>query len=170
MGEPGGSPSESPAARDMSQVPGHVSQVTRSGQGSAVPPADGKGVKRIASLALIFCLGLLVASFAFAGNSKRPPGQTDSSSTSTSASRGGGKGNDKKCHNVSLKGTAPATSFTLTVDRASHAGRDLQSATLTFSGKVNVNAVMCAGDTPGSASTFQLRNLKVAKASQQDDD
>ena len=123
-------------------------------------------MKRIALLLVLFCLGLLAASFAFADNSRKGPGpgQTGSDSTSTSKHAG-------KCHNVSLKGTAPTTSLTITVEKANHAGRDLHSATLTFSGKVNVNATMCAGDSSAAPATFQLRNLKVAKpAASQDDD
>ena len=127
-------------------------------------------MKRIALLLTVFAAGLLASSFAFADNSRKGPrpGETESSSTSTSKNEG--KGNDKKCHNVSLKGTAAATSFTITVDKGNHAARDLKSATLTFSGKVNVNAMMCSGDASGSAATFQLRNLKVSKPASQDDD
>jgi hypothetical protein len=116
-------------------------------------------MKRIALLAIVFCLGLLASSFAFADDG------------------GKGKGKDKKCHNVSLKGTAAATTFTITVDKSNKAGRDLKGKpiTLKFEGKVNVNAVMCADTSAGAsagASTFQLRNLKVAKpaASEDDDD
>jgi hypothetical protein len=119
-------------------------------------------MKRIATLLALFCVGLLAASFAFADD-------------------GGGKGgkkekSDKKCHNVSLKGTAPASTFTLTVDKSNKAGRDLKgkSVTLKFEGKVNVNAVMCSSDASAgaaaSASTFQLRNLKVAKPAASEDD
>jgi hypothetical protein len=105
-------------------------------------------MKRIATLLALFCAGLLAASFAFADD--------------------GGKGDKKKCHNLSLKGTAAATSFTVTVEKSNKAGRDLKgkSITLKFEGKVNVNAMMCADTTAGAAagaSTFQLRNLKVAK-------
>jgi hypothetical protein len=115
-------------------------------------------MKKLALLLMVFCVGLLVASFAF-------------------ADAGGGKGKDRektattsesgqKCRNVSLKGTAAAATFTITVERSSKAGRDLvgKPATLTFQGKVNVNARMCAA-APGTTSpaTFQLRNLKVGK-------
>src|SRR5438552_3899549 len=121
-------------------------------------------MKRIGLLVLVFCLGLLAASFAFANNGGgRGGSDTESTSTSTSTSSSGDK---QKCHNVSLKGTAPATTFTITVDKANHAGRDLRSATLTFSGKVNVNAVMCSDDSTAggpSATTLKLRNLKVGK-------
>ena len=106
---------------------------------------------------LIGCVALLAASFAFAddGGDK------------------GDKGDKQKCHNVSLKGTAPATSFTVTVDKASKAGRDLQSATVTFSGKVSINAQLCSsGDSSSgptaTGSTLKLRNLKVGKASSED--
>jgi len=123
-------------------------------------------MKRIALLLAVFCLGLLAASFAFADNGGgKGKGRSETESTSTSSS-----GDKKKCHNVSLKGTAPATTFTITVEKANHAGRDLKSATLTFSGKVNVNAVLCSGDSTAAgppASTLKLRNMKVAKAESQ---
>jgi hypothetical protein len=120
-------------------------------------------MKRIAVLLALFCVGLLVASFAFADNGGKGKGTTESGSTSTTSS-------GQKCHNVSLKGTAPATSFTVTVDKSSKAGRDLKGkpATLTFTGKVSVNARMCSAATTGAtpaAATFELRNLKVAKSS-----
>jgi len=120
-------------------------------------------MKRIAVLLALFCVGLLAASFAFADNGGKGKGKTESESTSTTSG--------PKCHNVSLKGTAAATSFTVTVDKSSKAGRDLkgQPATLTFTGKVSVNARMCSAATTGgatpAAATFQRRNLKVAKPS-----
>ncbi len=118
-------------------------------------------MKKVGLLSLVFCIGLLAASFAFAGNgSKDPrPGHTESSSTTTTTSK-------KACQNVSLKGTAPATSFTVTVDRANRAGRDLKTATVTFSGKVSINGRLCSD---GSGATLKLRNLKVAKAASSDD-
>ena len=117
-------------------------------------------MKRIGLLALVFCAGLLAASFAFADSgSKGPrPGRTESGSTTTTSK--------KKCQNVSLKGTAPATSFTVTVEKANKAGRDLKTAAITFSGKVSINGQLCSGD---SASTVKLRNLKVEKATSSDD-
>jgi hypothetical protein len=127
-------------------------------------------MKRIGVLLALFCVGLLAASFAFAddggkGNGKNK-NQATTGTTSTSSS-------GKKCKNVSLKGTAAATTFTVTVDKSSKAGRDLtgKPATLTFSGKVNINARMCsAGSTATpAAATFELRNLKVAKSSGHDD-
>jgi hypothetical protein len=129
-------------------------------------------MKRLAVLLALFCAGLLAASFAFAddgGGKGRGNGKNDSQSTSTSTTSSG-----KKCRNVSLKGTAGATSFTITVDKSSKAGRDLQGkpATLTFSGKVSVNARMCSAVTTGAtpaAATFELRNLKVAKSGEGDD-
>jgi hypothetical protein len=116
-------------------------------------------MKRIAMLAIVFCLGLLVSSFALADDG------------------GKGKGKDKKkCQNVSLKGTAAASTFTVTVDKSNKAGRDLKGKpiTLKFEGKVNINATMCSGDSTtesaAAASTFQLRNLKVAKPAASEDD
>ena len=129
-------------------------------------------MKRIGVLLALFCVGLLAASFAFAddggkGKGKGKDDQSVAGSTSTSSS-------GKKCKNVSLKGTAAATSFTVTVDKSSKAGRDLKGkpATLTFSGKVNINARMCSAGATGAtpaAATFELRNLKVAKSSGDDD-
>ena len=123
-------------------------------------------MKRIAVLLALFCVGLLAASFAFADNGGKGKDDTESGSTSTTSS-------GTKCHNVSLKGTAAATSFTVTVDKSSKAGRDLKGkpVTLTFTGKVSVNARMCSAATTGAApatATFELRNLKVAKSSEGD--
>jgi hypothetical protein len=120
-------------------------------------------MKRIAVLLTLACSALLVASFAFADDGgKKEKGEKAA----------------KKCHNVSLKGTAEATTFTIIADKSNKAGRDLkgQPVTLTFSGKVNVNAQMCSGDSAtagaAAASTFKLRNMKVAKpqAAEEDDD
>lgn len=129
-------------------------------------------MKRFAVLLALFCAGLLAASFAFADDGGKGKGRSESGSTSTT-STDKGKG-DKKCRNVSLKGTAAATSFTITVEKSNKAGRDLNGkpVTLTFSGKVNVNARMCAASTGAAAaapSTFELRNLKVAKLKEEDD-
>jgi hypothetical protein len=120
-------------------------------------------MKRIAVLLALFCAGLLAASFALADNGGKGKGHSQSVSSTSTTSSG------QKCKNVSLKGTAAATSLTVTVDKSSKAGRDLvgKPATLTFSGKVNINARMCSattGATP-AAATFVLRTLKVAKAS-----
>jgi len=120
-------------------------------------------MKRIGILLALFCVGLLAASFAFADDGGKRKGQTDTGSTSTTSS-------GKKCKNVSLKGTAAETTFTVTVDKSSKAGRDLKGkpATLTFSGKVNINARMCSATTTGAtpAATFELRNLKVGKSTE----
>ena len=125
-------------------------------------------MKRISLLVSVFCLGLVAASFALADNGGgKGKGKNDSQSEATTTSAGQGK---KKCRNVSLKGTAPATSFTVTVEKANKAGRELKSATLTFSGKVSINAQMCSGDSAAAASTFKLRNLKVGKASSEGSD
>jgi hypothetical protein len=125
-------------------------------------------MRRIALLLVVFCVGLLAASFAFADDGGKK-GRDASESTSTSSE--GGKGKDKKkCRNISLKGTAPATSFTVTIQKANKAGRELKTATMTFSGKVNINAQMCSGDSGASAATFKLRNLKVGKASSEGSD
>jgi predicted secreted Zn-dependent protease len=127
-------------------------------------------MKRIGVLLALFCVGLLAASFAFADDGGKGKGKNKNQATtgSTSTSSSG-----KKCKNVSLKGTAAVTTFTVTVDKSSKAGRDLKGkpATLTFSGKVNINARMCsAGSTATpAAATFELRNLKVAKPSGDDD-
>jgi hypothetical protein len=123
-------------------------------------------MKRLSLLVLVFCLGLVAASFAFADNG----GGKGKGKNATSASTTTSDADKKKCKNVSLKGTAAATTFTVAVEKANKAGRDLKSATLTFSGKVNVNAVMCSGDSAGSTSTFKLRNLKVGKAAPEGSD
>ena len=123
-------------------------------------------MKRIAVLLALFCAGLLLASFALAdnggGNGKGKNKQTSSTGTTTN-----GKGKAaKKCRNISLKGTAGATTFTVTVTKANKAGRDLKTATVTFSGKVNINGTMCSEGTGATATagTLQLRNLHVGKA------
>jgi hypothetical protein len=123
-------------------------------------------MKRIGVLLILFCVGLLAASFAFADNGGKGKNKSETGSTSTTSA--------KKCHNVSLKGTAAATTFTVTVDKSNKAGRELKGkpVTLTFTGKVNVNARMCSADTTGAtpaAATFELRNLKVAKSSEASD-
>jgi len=121
-------------------------------------------MKRIGVLLILFCVGLLAASFAFADNGWKGKNKSETGSTSTTSSA-------KKCQNVSLKGTAAATTFTVTVDKSNKAGRDLKGkpVTLTFTGKVNVNARMCSAGTTGAtpaAATFELRNLKVGKSSE----
>lgn len=126
-------------------------------------------MKRIGVLLALFCVGLLAASFAFADDGGKGKGKNQTTTGSTSTSSAG-----KKCKNVSLKGTAAATTVTITVDKSSKAGRDLKGkpATLTFSGKVNINARMCSAGTTGAApavATFELRNLKVAKSTQGND-
>ena len=125
-------------------------------------------MKRIGVLLALFCVGLLAASFAFADDGGKGKGKNQTTTGSTSTSSAG-----KRCKNVSLKGTAAATTFTVTVDKSSKAGRDLKGkpATLTFSGKVNINARMCSVGTGAApaAATFELRNLKVAKSTQGDD-
>ena len=121
-------------------------------------------MKRIGILLALFCVGLLAASFAFADDGGKGKNHSETGTTSTTSS-------GKKCKNVSLKGTAAATSITVTVEKSSKAGRDLKGkpATLTFSGKVNINARMCSEGTTGATpatATFQLRNLKVAKSTE----
>ena len=126
-------------------------------------------MKRIAVLLALFCAGLLLASFALAdnggGNGKGKNKQTSSTGTTTN---GKGKGKDaNKCRNISLKGTAGATTFTVTVTKANKAGRDLKTATVTFSGQVNINGTMCSEGATGATATagmLKLRNLHVGKA------
>src|SRR6059036_227398 len=67
-------------------------------------------MKRIALLLALFCAGLLAASFAFAGNGGKGEGNAQAQSSTSTPTSG------PKCKNVSLKGTAAATSFTVTVD------------------------------------------------------
>jgi hypothetical protein len=126
-------------------------------------------MKRIALLLALFCVGLLAASFAFADDGGRGKGRDKEHSKSTSTSTSTGK----KCRNVSLKGTAAATSFTVTVDKSSKAARDLTGTpvTLTFAGKVAISARVCSAATTAgpAAATFELRGLKVAKSHEGDD-
>ena len=124
-------------------------------------------MKRIGILLALFCVGLLAASFAFADDGGKGKNHSETRTTSTTSS-------GKKCKNVSLKGTTAATSFTVTVEKSSKAGRDLKGkpVTLTFSGKVGISARMCSAATTAAtpaAATFELRNLKVAKSDEGDD-
>ena len=115
-------------------------------------------MKRIAVLLALLCAGGLLASFALAdnggGNGK---GKNKTTSTGTTSA--------KKCRGISLKGTAGATTFTVTVTKANKAARDLKTATVTFSGKVNLNGTLCTEGTGATATagTLQLRNLHVGK-------
>jgi hypothetical protein len=137
-------------------------------------------MKRLAVLLVLFGAGFLVASFALADDGGRDRDKTTSTAkpttstkitstvrTTTSTTTTTPK---KKCKSVSMKGTAGATSFTITVDKASKAARSLKgkTATLTFSGKVSVNAKLCS--TGSAASTFELRNLHVRSGHDEDDD
>jgi hypothetical protein len=75
-------------------------------------------MKRLAVLLALFCAGLLAASFAFADDGGgKGKGKNEAKTTSTTSA--------KKCRNVSLKGTSPSTSFTITVEKSSKAARDL---------------------------------------------
>jgi hypothetical protein len=123
-------------------------------------------MKRIAVLLALLCAGGLLASFALAdnGGGKGKGHKQTTTGTSTGTSTNGKGKSGKKCHTISLKGTAGATTFTVTVTKANKAGRDLKTATATFSGKVSINGTMCTEGTGATAaSTIQLRNLHVAK-------
>jgi hypothetical protein len=121
-------------------------------------------MKRIAVLLALLCTGLLISSFALADDGGKGKNKASTTSASTTTAKAG----KKKCKNVSLKGTAAATTFTITADRSNKAGRELNGkpVTLKFQGKVNINARMCS-ETSGAAgaagATFELRNMKVAK-------
>jgi hypothetical protein len=120
-------------------------------------------MKRIAVLLVLFGAGFFVASFALADDGGGRDNHRDkSTSTATTTT--------KKCKSVSIKGTAGATSFTITVDKSSKAARSLEGkpVTLTFSGKVSVNAKMCSTGT--AVATFELRNLHVRAGDDEDDD
>jgi hypothetical protein len=123
-------------------------------------------MKRIAVLLTLFCAGLLLASFALADNGGGK-GKGKGKPTSSTGTTTNGKGKSaKKCRNISLKGTAGATTFTVTVTKANKAGRDLKTANVTFSGQVNINGTLCSEGTTGAtatAGTLQLRNLHVGK-------
>ena len=127
-------------------------------------------MKRIGILVLVLGVTLLAASFAFADNGGGKSGKGEKAEKADKPEKAEKQG---KCQNVSLKGTAPATTFTVTVDKANKAGRDLKTATVTFSGKVSINAQLCsdaAGASAASESGLKLRNLKVAKAASEADD
>src|SRR5262245_2804178 len=126
-------------------------------------------MKRLAVLLVLFGAGFLVASFALADDGGKNRDKTSSTAKTTTATTTTTP--KKRCKNVSLKGTAGATTFTITVDKSSKAARSLQdkAATLTFSGKVSVNAKMCSTGS-AAASTFELRNLHVRSGGDQDDD
>jgi hypothetical protein len=135
-------------------------------------------MKRLAVLLVLFGAGFLVASFALADDGGRDRDKTSTAKTSTkrtttvkTTTASTTTTPKKKCKSVSLKGTAGATTFTITVDKSSKAARLLQgkAATLTFSGKVSVNAKMCSTGT-AAASTFELRNLHVRSGGDEDDD
>ena len=137
-------------------------------------------MKRLAVLLVLFGAGFLVASFALAddggqGRDKststaKPTTSTKVTTTIKTTTRTTTTTPRQKCKSVSLKGTAGATSFTITVDKSSRAARSLKgkTATLTFSGKVSVNAKLCS--TSSTASTFELRNLHVRSGHDEDDD
>ena len=115
-------------------------------------------MKRIPVLLALLCAGGLLASFALAdngGGNGKGKGKEKTTSTGVTAA--------KKCRNVSLKGTAGASTFTVTVTKGNKAARDLKTATVTFSGKVNVNGTLCTEGTAATAGTLQLRNLHVGK-------
>ena len=122
----------------------------------------------------LFVAGL-AASFAVGSSAGVLEGTTGSTRATTTGTTTGehdhGKGDDhgKKdhsCRNVSLHGTAGASSFTLAVDKSNEAGKDLgPSVSLSFSGKVSVKARLCG---TGPAATLQLRELKVAEHQSED--
>jgi hypothetical protein len=126
---------------------------------------------KLKALLLALAVAGFAASFALADGGGKGKGSSTSATTTTGKDKSG-----KKCKNVSLHGTAPATSFTVTVEKASNGARGLKGkpVTLTFSGKVHVNAFMCTAGAGGTSttttttsttpSTFQLRNLKVGEA------
>ena len=119
-------------------------------------------MRRIAVLLALLCAGGLLASFALADNGGGN-GKAKGHNKATTSTNGKPA---KTCRTISLKGTAGATSFTVTVTKANKAGRDLKSATVTFSGKVNVNGTLCTegSGATATAGTLQLRNLHVGKA------
>jgi len=109
----------------------------------------------------LFVAGL-AASFAVGSSAGILEGTTTGTTqaTTTTGEHDHGK-KDKSCHNVSLHGTAGATSFTLAIDKSSKAGKDLgSSANVSFSGQVSVKARLCG---TGTGATVQLRELKVGE-------
>jgi len=122
-----------------------------------------------ALLLALFVAGL-AASFAVgssAGILEGTTGSTQATTTGTTTGEHDHGKKDKSCHNVSLHGTAGATSFTLAIDKSNRAGKDLgSSASISFSGQVAVKARLCG---TGAAATLQLRELKVGEHQSQDE-
>jgi hypothetical protein len=122
--------------------------------------------------ALVFALFAagLAASFAVGSSAGVLEGTTGSTRATTTGTTTGepdhGK-KDRSCRNVSLHGTAGASSFTLAVDKSNEAGKSLgPSVSLSFSGRVSVKARLCG---TGAAATLQLRELKVAEHQSEQD-
>ena len=116
----------------------------------------------------LFVAGL-AASFAVGSSAGVLEGTTGSTRATTTGTTTGEHDHGKKdnsCRNVSLHGTAGATSFSVAIDKSSKAGKDLgSSANVSFSGEVSVKARLCG---TGPAATLQLRELKVAEHQSED--
>ena len=129
-------------------------------------------MKKIAVVLVLFGAGFLVSSFALADDGGgRHKDKTTSTVKTTTTKPTTTTVPKKNCRNVSIKGTAGATSFTVTVDSSSRAARTFKgkSVSLTFSGKVSINAKMCSSGS-SAAATFELRNLHVRSGHDEDDD
>jgi hypothetical protein len=125
-------------------------------------------MKAKALLVAVFVAGI-AASFAIAAPTDHgDKGKGKNKSTATTSTTPA-----QTCRNVELSGTVPASTFTMTVQKASRRARPITSATIAFSGPVKVNARMCTTATTGTTATtttFQLRVLKVRNAKDDDDD
>ena len=124
-------------------------------------------MKRFGSLALVFCIGLLAASFAFAGNGHGGP--QGSTSTSASPGKSGDHGGKAKCRPLNLKGTVTGATVALNVTKASGPkGKQLEGTTanLTVSGKVSVQAWDCSAAGSSAAPQLKLRQLHVGGSPQ----
>lgn len=122
-------------------------------------------MKAKALLVAVFVAGI-AASFAVAApNDHGDKGKGKNKSAATTSTTPG-----QTCRRVELKGTVPASTFTMTVQKASRRARPITSATVTFSGPIKVNARMCTTGTTPTTTTFELRVLKVRNAKDDDDD
>ena len=124
-------------------------------------------MKQVIALVALLAMGV-VASFALAAP---PPGKghnTTSSSTSTAPGKSGNAGK-AKCRPINLKGTVSGGTIALNVAKASGPkGKNLvgTTASLTVSGKVNVQAWDCSAAGSTAAPQLKLRQLHVGGSPQ----
>lgn len=123
-------------------------------------------------VAAVFTAGL-GASFALAspadeggrGKGKKNSGAASTATHTTGTTTTG----SARCRVVQLRGTTPGGTFTMKVEKANKHARDLENATIEFSGGVRVTGRLCA--TAGqTAGTVELKVLQVRKDHGGDDD